>query len=64
MLIINGNVFDGKKFRKGLRVRLRDGIVTETGTDLTAEAGEEQTDLEGDYTSVPSVAREISRGSE
>ena len=49
MLIINGNVFDGKEFRKGLKVRLRDGIVTETGTDLTAEAGEEQTDLEGDY---------------
>ena len=49
MLIINGNVFDGKEFRKGMRVRLRDGIVAETGTDLAAEAGEEQIDLEGDY---------------
>ena len=49
MLIINGTVFNGKTFEKGLAVRIRNGEVAETGMNLAAEPGEEVTDLEGDY---------------
>ncbi len=49
MLIINGTVFNGKTFEKGTAVRIRNGVIAETGKDLAAEAGEEQVDLQGDY---------------
>ena len=49
MLIVNGTVFNGKTFEKGLAVRIRNGEVAETGMNLAAEPGEEVTDLEGDY---------------
>ena len=49
MLIRGGNVFTGEGFRKGLSVRLEDGRVAETGTELTAGPGEEAVDLAGDY---------------
>ncbi len=49
MLIINGTVFNGKTFEKGLAVRLKNGSVAETGKDLAAEPGEELIDLEGKY---------------
>ena len=49
MLVINGIVFDGKAFQEGMRVRIRDGIVCETGTGLLPEEGEEQIDLGYDY---------------
>ncbi len=49
MLIINGTVFNGKTFEKGTAVRIRNGVIAETGKDMAAEAGEEQVDLQGDY---------------
>lgn len=49
MLLINGEVFTGKTFADGLRVRLADGEVRETGMDLKAAEGEEVLDLEGDF---------------
>ena len=49
MLVINGIVFDGKAFQEGMRVRIRDGIVCETGAGLMPEEGEETIDLGYDY---------------
>ena len=49
MLIGNGIIFNGKTFEKDLYVRLKDGIVAETGKNLTPEQDEAQIDLQGDY---------------
>ena len=49
MLIGNGKIFTGTTFETGLFVRLKDGIVTETGKDLRPEKDEAQIDLKGDY---------------
>ena len=49
MLIENGIVFTGDRFRKGLRVRLSEGAVAETGEGLQALPGEETLDLAGDF---------------
>ena len=49
MLIINGNVFTGDAFRNDLDVRIRDGVVAETGEGLTAAPGEKTIDLQDDY---------------
>lgn len=49
MLIENGIVFTGDRFRKGLRVRLSEGTVSETGEGLQALPGEETLDLAGDF---------------
>ena len=49
MLITNGTVFCGKTFLNGTNIRLRNGMVTETGEGITAEQGETTIDLEGDY---------------
>ena len=48
MLIINAGVFTGQCFREGLRVRIADGVITETGEVLTALPGEKTLDLAGD----------------
>ena len=49
MLIENGRVFTGKAFQEGLKVRIRDGIVSDTGETVVPERGEIRLDLEGDY---------------
>ena len=49
MLIENGTVFTGDRFTDALSVRLQNGIVAEVGEKLSADSGENRTDLEGDY---------------
>ena len=49
MLIVNGNVFTGKDFDDSLDVRLQNGITAETGKGLSADPGEKEINLEGDY---------------
>ena len=49
MLIQNATVFSGSEFIQGGCVRLRDGRIMETGTDLKPEAGEKVLDLAGDF---------------
>ena len=49
MLIRNATVYSGSDFIRGLDVRIRDGRIAETGADLRPEAGEKETDLEGDF---------------
>ena len=49
MLIENGIVFTGEKFRKGLSIRLRNGITTEVGDGIRAEETEKRISLDGDY---------------
>ncbi len=49
MLITDAVVFDGAAFRHGLKVRLENGRILETGDDLTARAGETELSLGGDY---------------
>ena len=49
MLIRNAAVYNGNEFTENTDVRIRDGRIAETGTGLCPEAGEEVTDLAGDY---------------
>ena len=49
MLLTNGIVFDGTYLKEGIRVRLENGQVAETGEGLAPAAGEEVLDLAGDY---------------
>ena len=49
MLIRNGNVWNDCCFDGGLSVRLENGLLSETGTDLTGKPGETVIDLGGDY---------------
>ena len=48
MLITDAVVFDGKAFRRGLKVRLENGCIAETGEDLVPRAGETEIGLGGD----------------
>ena len=49
MLIRNAAVYNGNEFTENTDVRIRDGRIAETGTGLCPEAGEQVTDLAGDY---------------
>ena len=49
MLYVNGTVFDGETFRKGLAVRAENGTVTETAEVIPWEKREQIVDLQGDY---------------
>ena len=49
MLIRNAAVYNGNEFTENTDVRIRDGRIAETGTGLCPEAGEEVTNLAGDY---------------
>ncbi|MBQ6174566.1 MAG: N-acetylglucosamine-6-phosphate deacetylase [Clostridia bacterium] len=49
MLIRNAVVFTGQTFAPGLRVRIVDGRIAETGDALTPAPGEETLDLGGDF---------------
>ena len=49
MLIRNAAVYNGNEFTENTDVRIRDGRIAETGTGLCPEAGEQVTDLTGDY---------------
>lgn len=49
MLIENGVIFTGDRFVTERSVRLQNGIVSEVGEKITADAGENRIDLEGDY---------------
>ena len=49
MLIRNAAIYNGNEFTENTDVRIRDGRIAETGTGLCPEAGEEVTDLAGDY---------------
>ena len=49
MLIRNAQLYIGNHFENGLSVRLKDGVIAEIGENLTAEAGEPETDLGGDF---------------
>ncbi len=49
MLITNAVVFDGKAFHRGLKVRLAEERVRETGEQLEAVPGEKVLDLAGDF---------------
>ncbi|MBR4711334.1 MAG: N-acetylglucosamine-6-phosphate deacetylase [Clostridia bacterium] len=49
MLITNAAAFTGAGFHSGLRVRLADGVIAQTGEALTAAPGEDVLDLGGDY---------------
>ena len=49
MLITNAVVFDGREFRKGLRLRLENGVIAESGECLSPVEGEEVLDLDGDF---------------
>lgn len=49
MLLINGIVFTGAVLKEGIRVRLENGLVAETGEGLSPAPGEEVLDLAGDF---------------
>lgn len=49
MLLSNGIVFTGARFEPGLRVRVEEGLISETGKNLQAKPGEEEQDLNGDF---------------
>ena len=49
MLIRNAEIFSGSDFIRNTDVRIRDGRIAETGTNLCPQPGEEETDLSGDY---------------
>ena len=49
MLFVNGTVFDGETFRKGLAVRAENGTVTETAEVIPWGKREQIVDLQGDY---------------
>ena len=49
MLIVNAAVFHCGVFRSGLRVRLENRVITETGECLAPQCGEEVLDLGGDF---------------
>lgn len=49
MLITNAVVFDGREFRKGLRLRLENGVIAESGECLSPVGEEEVLDLDGDF---------------
>ena len=49
MLIRNAAVYNGNEFTENTDVRIRNGRIAETGTGLCPEAGEQVTDLAGDY---------------
>ena len=49
MLLINGTVFTGKSLQRNLQVRLKNGMILETGENLAPESGEPVADLAGDY---------------
>ena len=49
MLITNGIVFTGSVFQTGADIRLQNGIISQTGREITAEPGENTINLEGDY---------------
>ena len=49
MLIRNAAVYNGRNFDRETDVRLLDGRITETGRNLRPEAGENVTDLGGDF---------------
>lgn len=49
MLIWNAAVYNGRNFDRETDVRLLDGRITETGRNLRPEAGENVTDLGGDF---------------
>ena len=48
MLIRNAEIFNGNGFVRNTDVRIRDGRIAETGTNLRPQPGEEETDLSGD----------------
>ncbi len=49
MLLTNGKVFNGINIIEGIRVRLENGQVAETGAALEPAPGEDVVDLGGDY---------------